>query len=228
MKENKIDYEKILKNLQETEFDNMSIKYWCNLSCNSITSLDTRIEVINEKILVKGEMFEIEGEARFCSKCNIQISDIVLDDLRLENAYNQYRKKHRLLMPEEITEIYKKYNLTAKGLAEILNFGDNTIYRYEKGALQDKVHDAFLKQISKPNNMLDHINNCKINISKKAEQKLRDKIEKLMIEDLKKMVDELVREMKKEEKYEMTQIGTPIYNKAEYSYIFNQQSIVAA
>ncbi|MCL2861924.1 MAG: type II toxin-antitoxin system MqsA family antitoxin [Firmicutes bacterium] len=224
MKNEKINYEKILKRLQTEEFE---AKYWCNTSCGTVTADKTHLMIIDEEISIKREMFKVQGDARFCSKCNNRISDVVLDDKRLVNSYNQYRTKNKLLLPEEILNIREKYELSAKSFAQILGFGDNTIYRYEKGCLQDKVHDALLKQISKPYNFLSHLNESKVNISEKTEKKLRKKIEFLMIEDLKKAVEELTELMKKEEIVTQQAI-IPNYNNISMEYNISQPFGLAA
>jgi len=177
---NEIDFD---KRLAELKAGNTEFMIFCP-HCGYIERKSTAIKRIKENIVVRNEDFLIEGEARFCTLCETHISDITLDDLRLKTAYSEYRKNHKLLLPDEITAIYKKYGLSAKSFARILGFGDNTIYRYEKGALQEKSHDALIKLVSIPSNLNYHLMHNEIEMSATEKRKLNARLSEMMSADL--------------------------------------------
>ncbi len=55
--------------------------------------------------------------------------------LNLEQVYNQYRVKHQLPFPDEMTRIKEQYQLSSAKMSEILGFGPNTYRLYEQGEI---------------------------------------------------------------------------------------------
>ena len=97
-----------------------------------------------EIIKVKGEPIEITSKVTYCKNCGEQIWNPELDDENLDTAYRCYRKKHNLLMPEEIKEIRKRLELSQKSFSKLLGIGEKTITRYENGAIQDQAHNNLI------------------------------------------------------------------------------------
>lgn len=50
-----------------------------------------------------------------------------LDSQTLLKVYNEYRKKYKLLLPDEIKNIRKTYGLSQRSFAKLLNWGAKTI-----------------------------------------------------------------------------------------------------
>lgn len=132
---------------------------------------------------IKGEEFEENVEKFICQNCGEEIIKNEAFDQSLLNAFNDYRKKHKLLLPEEIENIRETYDLSQRALSRLLGWGQVTIHRYEKGALQDNAHDQMLSFIKKPDNMLDLLEKNKENISKKLYEKTKEKAEKFLLQD---------------------------------------------
>lgn len=104
---------------------------------------------------VRGENYNIPVEKFICPDCGGEIIEDDDFDESLLEAFNEYRQKHNMLLPEEIKEIRKKYGLSQRGLSRLMNWGEVTVPRYENGNLQDDAHDQLLKLLKKPQNMLD-------------------------------------------------------------------------
>lgn len=45
-----------------------------------------------------------------------------LDSATLVSAYNEYRRRHKLLLPEEIKKIREQYGLSQRSFAKLLNW----------------------------------------------------------------------------------------------------------
>ncbi len=120
-------------------------------NCEEYTKTMQGIE--NEVYNVRGEPIEIEADVNICQKCRATIFDEERDSRNLEIAYNLYRKKHNILLPDEIRGIRQKYGLSQRALSRLLRWGEITIHRYENGALQDNVHDDLLRFIEDSQNM---------------------------------------------------------------------------
>lgn len=100
-----------------------------------------------ETFKVRGEEITVRGPVRVCDECGHVMGDEELDGALLVNAYNEYRRRHGLLMPEEIRAIREKYNLSQGAAAKLLGWSPATFTRYEGGALQESAHDELLRRM---------------------------------------------------------------------------------
>ena len=103
----------------------------------------------------------------------------VLDNKTLLAAYNKYRKKHKLLLPEEIKKIREQYGLSQRAFAKLLNWGDKTICRYENGSIQDKAHNSLLLFLREPKNMRVFLNENEILLDERQKKKLYNAVGEL-------------------------------------------------
>ena len=106
-----------------------------------------------ETFTVKGEKISIPSSVLVCSKCKHELFDEELDGANLAAAYNEYRKRHSLLLPSKIREIRERYGLSQRSLGRLLEWGEITVNRYETGEIQDAVHNEVLGLIYNPENM---------------------------------------------------------------------------
>ena len=77
-------------------------------------------------------------------------------------------KKHKLLLPDEIKNIRETYGLSQRSFAKLLNWGEKTIQRYERGSIQDKAHNSLLLFLKNPENMKIFIEENEINLEKNS------------------------------------------------------------
>ena len=141
---------------------------------------------VNAKVITKTEHYKILGdeisvEARIlaCPYCGEGFFCEDLDNETLNKAYNEYRKRHKLLRPEEIRNIREMYGLSQRGFAKLLNWGDKTLFRYESGSIQDKAHNSLLILLRNPENMRTYLNDNEITINENQKKKLLERIDKL-------------------------------------------------
>lgn len=144
--------------------------------CMQCMANESKIVERNEIFPVKGQDIEICSKVRVCTKCGEDIFDEELDGENLENAYNIYRKKNGLLMPEEIKQIRDQYGLSQRAFSSILGWGEITMHRYETGALQDSTHNNMLCLLKNPENMLEIIMAKKDSIKPSLFKKLISRI----------------------------------------------------
>lgn len=95
--------------------------------------VEAKIEIKNETYEVCGESIEVTARVLVCTECGEEFYCEELDNETLLNAYNVYRRRHKLLLPEEIKKIRVQYGLSQRSFAKLLNWGDKTIHRYENG-----------------------------------------------------------------------------------------------
>lgn len=139
------------------------------------TKIITRKEVFN----VCGEDIEVDAQMMVCAECGEELFNEGFDSATLINAYNEYRRRHKLLLPEEIRKIREQYGLSQRSFAKLLNWGDKTIRRYENGAVQDRAHNSLLLFLREPENMRTYLTENEVALDEKQIARLLETVEKL-------------------------------------------------
>lgn len=139
------------------------------------TGVITRKEIFN----VCGEKITVDAQILVCAECGEELFCEELDSATLVNAYNEYRRKHKLLLPEEIKKIREQYGLSQRSFAKLLNWGDKTICRYENGSVQDKAHNSILLFLREPENMRTYLTENEVVLDEKRKAKLLETVDKL-------------------------------------------------
>ena len=124
-------------------------------NCEKICDVELHKE--GEELIVRGESITVPVEYYKCSECGADFEDPRSTYDPLMVAYEEYRRRHKMMQPEEIRLLRRQYGLTQKDLSRLLGWGDVTLTRYENGALQDKTHDTVLQMIRDPKNVLELI-----------------------------------------------------------------------
>lgn len=141
--------------------------------------VDTKIITRNEVYDVCGDSIEVNSKVLICADCGEELYCEEFDSATLNLAYDEYRKRHNLLFPNEIKEIRQQYGLSQRSFSKLLHWGDKTIFRYENGSIQDNVHNSLLLFLKKPENMRKYLLENKVELSKRKKNKLLEIIDKL-------------------------------------------------
>lgn len=146
---------------------------------------EVETNVISKKEIYKvfGEDIEVQAQVLVCADCGEEFYCEELDNATLINAYNEYRKKHKLLLPTEIKQIRELYGLSQRSFAKLLNWGDKTIHRYENGSIQDKAHNSLLLLLRNPENMKVYLKENENSLDEKNLSKLLELVNKLINEN---------------------------------------------
>ena len=141
--------------------------------------VETKIIIKTEHYDVCGDPIEVDAQVLVCADCGEEFFCEELDNATLVNAYNKYRRNHKLLFPEDIKKIREQYGLSQRSFAKLLNWGDKTIYRYENGSLQDKAHNSLLLFLRDPKNMKIYLMENEITLDERQKARLLKTVEKL-------------------------------------------------
>ncbi len=133
-----------------------------------------------ETLPVLGEPVEYEAQVYKCNICNNEFAPSELEKRNFKVAYDIYRKRHKLLAPEEIRKIRKKYGLGQRHFSRFLGWGEITIHRYESGAIQDAAHNEVLSLLENPRNALQILELNRENLSIEWAEKLEKRIKELI------------------------------------------------
>lgn len=152
------------------------MKNYCEVCGREVEAkIITRRECFN----VCGEDIEVDAQILVCTDCGEELFNEKFDSATLINAYNEYRRRHKLLLPEEIRKIREQYGLSQRSFAKLLNWGDKTICRYENGSIQDRAHNSLLLFLREPENMRTYLAENEVMLDEKQKSKLLDTVEKL-------------------------------------------------
>ena len=141
--------------------------------------VETKIVTKKETYEVCGDIIEVDAQVLVCTDCGEEFYCEELDNATLVSAYNEYRRHHKLLFPDEIKAIREQYGLSQRSFAKLLNWGDKTIHRYENGSLQDKAHNSLLLFLREPANMKVYLLENEVMLEERQRNKLLENIQKL-------------------------------------------------
>ena len=141
--------------------------------------VETKVITKRESYDVCGESIEVDAQILVCAECGEEFYCEELDNATLIRAYNEYRRRHKLLLPEEIKKIREQYGLSQRSFAKLLNWGDKTICRYENGSIQDKAHNSLLLFLREPENMRTYLTENEIVLDERQKATLLDTVDKL-------------------------------------------------
>lgn len=137
-----------------------------------------KIELV--KITFRKEDFNIHKLFYKCEMCKEQFTTNELDDVNINQVYNQYREKYQIPFPKQLTHIRERYGLSASKMAEVLGFGVNIYRNYENGEVPNISNGTLLNLIRMPEEFKKVVMSKKKIFSEKQFDKLIDKLNRLI------------------------------------------------
>jgi len=140
----------------------------------------------NRSINFRKETFEVVFHYYKCEDSREQFTTDELDEVNMNQVYNQYRDLFNIPFPDEIISIRKKYNLSATKMSEILGFGANSYRQYESGEMPSVSNARLIQMIDDPKKFIDLVELCDTLDSKTKEKHIKHA--QLIVEDQKRNV----------------------------------------
>ncbi len=106
------------------------------------------------------ESFQVVFHYYKCEESGEQFTTTNMDEVNLNQLYNQYRDKFKIPFPDEITLIRQKYGISASKMAAILGFGTNSYRQYEAGEMPSVSNARLIQMIADPNKFMDMVRLC--------------------------------------------------------------------
>ena len=144
------------------------------------------LQKLTETKEFRGETYTYEHINYRCDETGLEFTTDEMDFDNLERVYSQYRAKHNIPSPRELTEIREMYGLSAAKMSEILGIGTNQYRLYEDGVMPSEAIGKMLRSIQTPAVFLGYVEGCKNQMPEAEYNKLCQKIQKHLIQDLKK------------------------------------------
>lgn len=118
-----------------------------------ITGKEMTLQTNESTVVFRKEEFKYFHLSYYCGDSGESLTTTELDELNLNQVYNQYRDKHNILFADEIRNIREKYGLSANKMSQILGFGANSYRNYEKGEVPSMANANLIQAISEDSNI---------------------------------------------------------------------------
>lgn len=121
----------------------MQDKTTCCIECKS-----HNIEYVTKEEVFKvfDDNITVPSSYWVCHDCKEEFVNICAGNDPLLTAYNMYREKYNMLMPDEMKSIREKLKFSHEEMAEAIYLDKDTIMRYERGGLQTREHDNLYRK----------------------------------------------------------------------------------
>lgn len=120
-----------------------------------ITGLEMKLTKEQRSMIFRKETFDIVFHYYQCEDSGEQFTSATLDELNMNQVYNQYRDKFNIPFPDEINNIRSKYGLSASKMSEILGFGVNSYRQYEAGEIPSVANAKLIQMVDDPQNFME-------------------------------------------------------------------------
>ena len=125
-----------------------------------ITGLEMKLTKEQRSMIFRKETFDIVFHYYQCEDSGEQFTSAALDELNMNQVYNQYRDKFKIPFPDEINNIRSKYGLSASKMSEILGFGVNGYRQYEAGEIPSVANAKLIQMVDDPQNFMEMTSLC--------------------------------------------------------------------
>lgn len=146
--------------------------------CGQSSGLESQI---TEKVFRK-EKFRIREFFYKCEVCHEEFTTTDLDEVIINQVYNQYREKFGIFFPEELISLRNRYQLSAQKMSLVLGLGINTYSNYEKGEMPTMASNNLINSAKNHEIFLSYVNQAKNEFTDKS------------FRDLKKHIDHLIQD----------------------------------
>lgn len=100
-----------------------------------------------------------------------------LDEANVFQVYNQYRVKHGIPFPDEISGLRRHYGLSAAKMSQILGFGINQYRMYEDGEVPNISNARTIIAAREKDVFLSFVDACRGEMSESEYSRIRGKVE---------------------------------------------------
>jgi putative zinc finger/helix-turn-helix YgiT family protein len=134
-----------------------------------ITGKEMKLTKERRSMDFRKETFQIVFHYYKCEDSEEQFTTTLMDEVNMNQVYNQYRDRFNIPFPDEIIRIRKKYGLSAAKMSEIFGFGINSYRQYEAGEMPSTANAKLIQMVDDPKFFIDMVELCAtIDYKKKA------------------------------------------------------------
>jgi transcriptional regulator with XRE-family HTH domain len=143
---------------------------------------DGKAELVIKKAhrTFRKEMFEVFEHHYKCDTCKKEFTTDEIDTLDVSQIYNQYRERHAIPFPAQLTEVRKKYHLSASKMSDILGLGANQYRLYESGTIPGESQATLLNLIKSSKDFLKVVESKMAILKEKEYEKITAHLQNLI------------------------------------------------
>lgn len=127
------------------------------------------------------ETFDVVFHFYKCEDSGEPFTTTALDEVNLNQVYNQYRDKFNIPFPDEINRIRSKYGLSATKMSDILGLGTNSYRLYESGEMPSIANAKLIRMVDEPSVFMEMVRLC-TTVDEKTKAKLMHQVQNLIEE----------------------------------------------
>jgi putative zinc finger/helix-turn-helix YgiT family protein len=115
-----------------------------------------------------------------CNDTGEEFTTDELDQINVNQLYNQYREKYGVPFPDEILEIREQYGLSAVKMSEILGFGVNSYRQYEAGDIPTVASGRLIQAARDPKEFKNFLNDSKAVLTDREYKRFSERVDELI------------------------------------------------
>lgn len=151
-----------------------------------ITGKEMKLTKERRSMDFRKETFEVVFHYYKCEDSGEQFTTTSMDEVNMNQVYNQYRDRFNIPFPDEIIRIREKYGLSAAKMSEILGFGVNSYRQYEGGEMPSIANAKLIQMAEDPKIFIGMVGLCGI-LDEKVKVKYIQKAQ-LLVEERKRNI----------------------------------------
>lgn len=125
-----------------------------------ITGKEMKLKKERRSMDFRKETFEIVFHYYKCEDSEEQFTTTSMDELNMNQVYNQYRDRFNIPFPDQIIRIREKYGLSAAKMSVILGFGTNGYRKYEAGEMPSIANAKLIQMAEDPKTFIGMVELC--------------------------------------------------------------------
>lgn len=115
-----------------------------------------------------------------CSDTQEEFTTDELDQMNVNQLYNQYREKYGVPFPDEIKEIREQYGLSAIKMSEVLGFGVNSYRQYEAGDIPTVASGRLIQAAKDPEEFKKFLDDSRAILTDKEYRRFSERVDGLI------------------------------------------------
>jgi uncharacterized phage-associated protein/DNA-binding transcriptional regulator YiaG len=129
-----------------------------------------------------------------CADTGETFTTDALDQVNINQLYNQYREKYGVPFPDEISQIRDQYGLSATKMSEILGLGVNSYRQYEGGDIPTVANGRLIQAAKDPEEFKKFLDASKAILTDREYTRFIQRVEILIEEKRRNLWDNLLTE----------------------------------
>jgi putative zinc finger/helix-turn-helix YgiT family protein len=145
-----------------------------------ITGKEMSLHKEERTMTFRKEPFNVLYHYFLCEDSKEQFTSTELDEININQLYNQYREKYNIPFPDEIKAIREKFGLSAVKMSEAFGFGVNIYRNYENGEVPNESNGKLIR-LAQDTKSFQQIVKLSGTLERTAKEKILAKVDEILL-----------------------------------------------